>query len=149
MAKVISLQASVCPHGGGTCSGPGGVPGRHTLSPPGPDPPGNQTPPGPDPPGPDRQKPPRDQTPPGAADSGIRSMSGWYASYWNAFLFFLISLKFFSFSGRSCKIPIHLTYRTRHVFQSHPGFSQINGKPPRMPYLYHIYPYATMYTSEF
>ena len=29
-----------------------------------------------------------DDSPP-EADSGIRSMSGWYASYWNAFLFYL------------------------------------------------------------
>ena len=32
------------------------------------------------------QTPPK-QTPPREADSGIRSMSGRYASYWNAFLF--------------------------------------------------------------
>ena len=31
--------------------------------------------------------PPPQQTPPWKADSGIRSMSGRYASYWNAFLF--------------------------------------------------------------
>ena len=31
--------------------------------------------------------PPPEQTPPPKADSGIRSMSGRYASYWNAFLF--------------------------------------------------------------
>ena len=61
----------------------GGIPGRHPPrpgSPPGPDPPGPDTPPGPE--------PPRDQTPPPprAADSGIRSTSGRYTSYWNAFL---------------------------------------------------------------
>ena len=51
-------------------------PGRH---PPGPDPP-DQTPPGPD-------TPQTRQTPPQEADCSIRSTSGWYASYWNAFLF--------------------------------------------------------------
>ena len=64
-------------------------------------PPREQTPPGSRPPlgaDPPRSRPPRsihprEQTPPGAdtppleADSGIRSMSGRYASYWNAFLF--------------------------------------------------------------
>ena len=43
--------------------------------------PPEQTPPGPDPPG--------ANTPPPEADSGLRSMSGRYASYWNAFLFIL------------------------------------------------------------
>ena len=38
------------------------------------------------------QTPPGSRHPPGAdtpqeADTSIRSMSGWYASYWNAFLF--------------------------------------------------------------
>ena len=46
-------------------------PSRHPLE---------QTPPGPGTPQ-SRHPPPRE------ADSGIRSMSGWYASYWNAFLF--------------------------------------------------------------
>ena len=46
-------------------------------SPLGAEPPREQTPPGADPPG---SRPPRE------ADSGIRSMSGRYASYWNAFL---------------------------------------------------------------
>ena len=31
---------------------------------------------------------PQEQTPPREADSGIRSTSGRYASYWNAFLFY-------------------------------------------------------------
>ena len=50
--------------------------------------PREQTPPPPradTPPGTDT---PPEQTPPRAADSGIRSMSGRYASYWNAFFFF-------------------------------------------------------------
>ena len=59
-------------------------------------PPQEQTPPGEDTPPradtPQEQTPPGEDTPPRAdtpleADSGIRSMSGWYASYWNAFLF--------------------------------------------------------------
>ena len=44
-----------------------------------PDPPGPCTPPGAD--------TPPDQAPPREADARIRSMSGRYASYWNAFLF--------------------------------------------------------------
>ena len=71
-------------------------------TPPGTRPPQEQTPPPPrdqTPPGPDplpRSRPPREQTadtplppgsrPPRERDSGIRSMSGRYASYWNAFL---------------------------------------------------------------
>ena len=55
-------------------------PGADTL--PGADPLGADTPRA-DPPGADT---PRKQTPPPEADSGIRSMSGRYASYWNAFL---------------------------------------------------------------
>ena len=64
-------------------------------------PPGPGTPPRPDPPNPPGTRPPthppdqtpRDQTPPGTrppreTDASIRSMSGRYASYWNAFLFF-------------------------------------------------------------
>ena len=59
-------------------------------TPPGQTPPGADTPPRADtpqsrhPPGADT---PQEQTPPWEADSGIRSMSGRYASYWNAFLF--------------------------------------------------------------
>ena len=68
-----------------------------------------RTPPGPgreNPPGPGRENPPKDlagrtppgtrqtpprtrQTPPGEEDCSIRSMSSRYASYWNAFLFYL------------------------------------------------------------
>ena len=98
--------------GGCTWSGPGGCtwsgPGGTWQTPPGPDTPQDQTrsppwdqtrypPPGPDqvppgtrhPPGPDtpRSDTPLGPDPPGAADSGIRSTSGRYASYWNAFLF--------------------------------------------------------------
>ena len=38
-----------------------------------------------------RQTPPNQGEPP-PKNSSIRSMSGWYASYWNAFLFFLCTL---------------------------------------------------------
>ena len=110
------LQASVIlSTGGGVCLSacwdaspprdqrPTPQPGRH---PPGPETPpdqaytphlhpsGPETPPDQaDPPGnrdpPTRQIPPRDQRPPPPrkADASIRSMSGRYASYWNAFLF--------------------------------------------------------------
>ena len=111
-AKVIFLQASVCPRGGVSASVHAGMPPpppgadprtrhttppqtrhttpqtRHTTPPP------DQThhPPGPDTPPPHPRtrhtRPPGPGTPP-KADSGIRSMSGWYASYWNAFLFLL------------------------------------------------------------
>ena len=54
------------------------------ANPPRPETPQDQTPPGPDPPKPDT---PLDQTHPlREAHSGIRSTSGRYASYWNAFL---------------------------------------------------------------
>ena len=56
--------------------------GRHTPQsrhPPGADTSWSRHPPGAD--------TPQEQTPPWEADSGIRSMSGRYASYWNAFLF--------------------------------------------------------------
>ena len=45
--------------------------------------PPEQTPPGADPPSSPEQTPPRE------ADSSIRSTSGRYASYWNAFLFYM------------------------------------------------------------
>ena len=56
-------------------------------TPPGADTPRDQTPPGSRPPPGSRHPLPREQTPPPGADSGIRSTSGRYASYWNAFLF--------------------------------------------------------------
>ena len=52
------------------------------------DPPGPETHPGPGRPTPDQADTPRTrQTPPQEADASIWSMSGRYASYWNAFLF--------------------------------------------------------------
>ena len=89
-AKVIFLQASVILSTGGVSASvhPGIPPPREqtplvTDPPPGADThpadtPQEQTPP-----------PPSRHTPPREADSGIRSMSGRYASYWNAFLFLL------------------------------------------------------------
>ena len=41
---------------------------------------------------PKKEAPPRRHPPPKEADSGIRSMSGRYASYWNAFLFVISSV---------------------------------------------------------
>ena len=52
-------------------------------------PPPEQTPPGKQTP-PEQIPPPRKQTPPPEADSGIWSISGRYASYWNAFLYLFI-----------------------------------------------------------
>ena len=67
VAKVIFLHLSVILFtGGGSASVHAGIP----------PPPGKHTPPGSTHP-----------APPPEADSGIRSMSGQYASYWNAFLF--------------------------------------------------------------
>ena len=78
-AKVMFLQASVILSTGGRCL-PQWMLGYH--------PQGADTPPGADTPGrrhPQEQTPP-EQTPP-EGDSSIRSKSGRYASYWNAFLF--------------------------------------------------------------
>ena len=68
-------------------------------------PPGSRHPPEQTPPGdrhPLRQTPPQSRHPPGTrhpplqeADSGIRSMSGRYASYWNAFCLLLSTPKTF------------------------------------------------------
>ena len=84
VAKVMFLQVSVCPRGGGgrvSASVHAGMP----------DPPLHQAHPPPDQAPPqDQADPPRTrQTPPPEADSSIRSTSGRYAFYWNAFLFSL------------------------------------------------------------
>ena len=89
-AKVMFLQASVILSTRGVCLSAcwdttpweQTSPREQTPAPPVPDPPGDQTPWGPEPPGADT--PPL----PGEADASIRSMSGRYASYWNAFLLF-------------------------------------------------------------
>ena len=91
-AKVMFLQASVIlSTGGGSASVHAGMPAP--PRPGRPPPRTRQTPLGPDIP-PDQADPPRtrppcpDQVdPPWEADASIRSMSGRYASYWNAFLF--------------------------------------------------------------
>ena len=101
-AKVIFLQASVCPRGGrGVCLSAywdthpplEQTPPDQAHTPPGADTPPQTRPPGPDTP-PPRSRHPRTRctprtrhTPPREPDSGIRSTSGRYASYWNAFLF--------------------------------------------------------------
>ena len=76
-AKVMFLQASVILSTGGVC-----LSACWDTTPPRSRPPQSRHPPGAD------THPPREQTtPPREADSGIRSTSGRYASYWNAFLF--------------------------------------------------------------
>ena len=102
VAKVMFLQVSVCPQGGRvSASVHAGMPDlptprdqadtpRDHADPPGPGrPPPDQADPSP----PDQAEPPRtrqtppDQAePPPEADSSIRSTSGRYAPYWNAFL---------------------------------------------------------------
>ena len=73
---------------------------RHTTPRPGTPPPGPGTPPTP----PEQTHPPTRHTPleqaPREADTSIRSMSGQYASYWNAFLFYgIISILLETGSG--------------------------------------------------
>ena len=88
VAKVMFLHVSVILlTGGGLPQCMLGSPQEQT--PPRPDPPGNRHPPEQTPP---QSRHPPEQTHPQSrhtpeADSGIQSMSGWYASYWNAFLF--------------------------------------------------------------
>ena len=113
-AKVMFLQACVCPQGGvlPQCMLGYHPPGRPPLdqapprtrhlpwdqadTPPGPGrhtPRTRQTPPDQaDSPRPGRHHPPPGpgRPPPREADSRIRSTSGWYASYWNAFLFHIV-----------------------------------------------------------
>ena len=97
VAKVMFLQVSVCPQGGEVVCLSACWDDPH-LPPPGPG--TGQTPPqgpGRHPPGPGRTHsppphqadthPPDQADPPPEADSSIRSTSGRYASYWNAFLF--------------------------------------------------------------
>ena len=73
-----SVCQEFCPQGGRVSASVHA--GIHPLPPS----PQEQTPSGADPPG---QTPPGEQTPPREADCSIRSTSGRYASYWNAFLF--------------------------------------------------------------
>ena len=75
------LQACVCPQGGrGVCLSACWDTPLGQASPP------DQAPPRPDTHPRTRHHSPRDQTPPWKADCSIRLTSGWYASYWNAFL---------------------------------------------------------------
>ena len=110
-AEVIFSQACVCPQGGrGVClSACWDTPPPRSRPPPGPDtpsprtrhPPREHTPPRPGtdpqtPPPPTRHpSPPTRHTspPPREADCSIRLTSGRYASYWNAFLFTLFSVR--------------------------------------------------------
>ena len=78
VAKVMFLQACVCPHGGG------GSASVHTGMPPGSRHPQEQTPPG-------SRHPPGADTPPPRRDGHC---CGRYASYWNAFLFCHRSISF-------------------------------------------------------
>ena len=101
-AKVMFLQASVILSTGGGCLPRCmlGYPPR-TRHPPGADTPQSRHPPRADtPPEADtplwEQTPPRTRHPPWEADSGIQSTSGWYASYWNAFLLLIIYCTFLS-----------------------------------------------------
>ena len=95
--KVMFLHLSVILFTGGVADTPQEQtpPGADMIpradTPPGADPPGADTPPGADmipssrhtP----RSRPPQEQTPPCSACWEIRATSGWYASYWNAYLF--------------------------------------------------------------
>ena len=83
VAKVMFLQVCVCPRGGGCL--PQCMLGCHTPSGPG--------------------RPPRMENPPREADSSIRSTSGRYASYWNAFLFKFASTRLNLKDRRSSSLP--------------------------------------------
>ena len=86
VAKVMFLHVSVILLTGGSLENPP-PPGPGTHTPPRP----RRTPPGPvTPPSRTKENPPRPRrTPPREEHCSIRSMSGRYASYWNAFLFIL------------------------------------------------------------
>ena len=118
-----SMCPEFCPHGGRVSAsvhagihstpspGPGRPPGSITTPPDQADPPGSRHPPDQaeppppqwadiippdqaDPPG--SRHPPDQADPPQEADSSIRSTSGRYASYWNAFLFVHFKKHFWS-----------------------------------------------------
>ena len=107
VAKVMFLHVCDSVHGGGgglwagrTPQGRENPPGsRHPPgAPPEQTPPRSRHPPGaprsrhpPREQTPPVSRPPPEQTPPPEADCSIRSMSGQYASYWNAFLFFTVN----------------------------------------------------------
>ena len=91
VAKVIFLHLSVIHsvHRGGGC-----LSACWDTTPPGADPPGADIPQSRHPPGADTppwSSPPGSRHPPWEAHSSIRSTSGRYASYWNAFLLVLFA----------------------------------------------------------
>ena len=107
VAKVMFLQVCVCPQGGGClpqcmlgCHTPPGWRNPPLDGEPPPDqadPPWMENPPQDQADPPWMENPPRDQADPPPlreADSSIRSTSGWYASYWNAFLLCLHVIKY-------------------------------------------------------
>ena len=121
VAKVMFLQVSVCPQGGGVClSAWWDTPPPRSRHPPEETPhPLEQTPPGADTPGsrhPPEQTPPRNKHPrgsrhpPGADPSGADPpprdghCCGRYASYWNAFLFAYDAFQLFQRGG-----PVEMT----------------------------------------
>ena len=63
---------------------------------------------------PPEQTPPGADTPPGEADSSIRSTSGRYASYWNAFLFYNTFFKNFKLFTWSSNLIINLSGSNIH-----------------------------------
>ena len=111
LAKVMFLQASVILLTGGVSASvyariPTPPPWELTCPRPRADPTGSRHPP--------RADTSLKQTPPWEADSGIRSMSGRYASYWNAFLLesiILFSVKsVFNFCASRIKENIRQNY---------------------------------------
>ena len=103
VAKVIFLHVCVILFTGGV-SGQGEPPLRQGEPPPGADPPGADTP------------LPPEQTTPREAHSSIRSTSGQYASYWNAFLFCGIFLQ----NIRLVLLPGGLTLFVREILGRFP-----------------------------
>ena len=148
VAKVMFLHVSVILLTGGVSGQAPPGPGRHPPGPgrhppgPGRHPPGpgrhpqtRQTPPlhQADPPGPGRhpprpgRHPPRPgRHPPREEDCSIRSMSGRYASYWNAFLYCRSVLR----KCRSSRTFCAGTWRKRAFPPSHP-FSLLSLQPSR------------------
>ena len=105
-AKVIFSQACVCSQGGclPQCMLGYTPPSRH--------PPHKQTPPRADPPA-------ADPPPPREADFSIRSTSGLYASYWNAFLFDSVVCDFSSF--HTCSEGNFFLLRSVYTYRLYPS----------------------------
>ena len=86
------------------------------VDPPGADPPGADTPPRAG--TPPEQTTPREQTPtphPREADCSTRSTSGRYASYWNAFLFFIVLRQKICFVATKIIFNLFFNYLTVFV----------------------------------